>query len=246
MTTAAKPSAASRSAVDRRAECGEMPLDDRSVDHALRRGRRFVPGRRSPAGPGRWPRRDPGRAGTDDPARRAGGSMFVASTTVRRPSPSRMDSSRVELRERGARRPLVRRVARDERAERIGRQDLVGSELPSRECRLAGAGGADQHDEAGIGDLDGRHPSMMPPGSAAVRAGPRSRRPRRRGSRTTAGRRPRVRGPRVRRPGGTGRRATGTGGSRRRPCPSRAGRRRGRRRRAWRGPCRRCGRRRGR
>ena len=65
---------------------------------------------------------------------------------------------RVEHPEGSLRRGLVRLIARDDRPEAIRGQDLVGGEMACCEGRLAGPGCADQHDQAGIVDLDLGHP----------------------------------------------------------------------------------------
>ena len=50
---------------------------------------------------------------------------------------------------------LVPLVHADHRAERVRADDLVGVEVPSRPRRLAGAGHADEHDEARVGEPEG-------------------------------------------------------------------------------------------
>jgi hypothetical protein len=78
----------------------------------------------------------------------------------------------VEEPERHARRRLVGLVARDERPERVGREDLVAREVSAGEGRLAGTGRPDEQDDRRIGDLeDGRQRydarrASQPPASA--------------------------------------------------------------------------------
>ena len=68
------------------------------------------------------------------------------------PRRSRATTAAVEGRERRPGRRLVRRVAGDQRPERVRGQDLVGREVARRERRLAGPGGPDEHDERWIRD----------------------------------------------------------------------------------------------
>ena len=113
-----------------------------------------------------------------------------------------------------------------------------GAKRRAASVDLPGAGRADEHDEARIGEDEGRHRGLRSPGDlrhGAQRGGPRSRRPRPRGPRSSAGRRPSARVGRGRRSAGSASRATGTRCSRRRPCPRSAARRRGRTPRAARG-----------
>ena len=90
-------------------------------------------------------------------ARRALGVALVASTTTTRPAARRVVELAMQDLERHRRGGLIRGVARDVLAQGIGREHGVGREVASREGRLAGAGRADQHDDAGLGD-PGRRP----------------------------------------------------------------------------------------
>ena len=84
----------------------------------------------------------------------------------------------MKRRERRAGRPLIGLVTGDRRPKRIGRQDVIGCEMAFGKRRFAGAGRADEDDQAWILDDDDGHRAMMPqirggacPGSRDLRGG---------------------------------------------------------------------------
>ena len=105
------------------------------------------------------------------PARRPGRSRrvaalarrvtFVASITVSHPRSSRRCAARWRSSKAAATGALVGRVVGDDRPKGIRRQDLGRAEVASRERRLAGAGHADQDDQAAGRNGDLGHPAIM-------------------------------------------------------------------------------------
>ena len=75
----------------------------------------------------------------------------------------------VQPAEREAGRPLVGFVAGEHPSIGIGGEDLVRAKVAGRERGLAGAGRADEHDQARVRDLESMHPLMMRPATALVR-----------------------------------------------------------------------------
>ena len=125
--------------------------------HDLRRHRRR-PGRGCGCAPVRrrveQRRREPGRRGARRararPSRRPASSPVVSTTVVRRRAQPLGDDE-VEHLEGVAARAQVALAAADDRPQTVRRHDLIGLEPPRGPVRLARGGGADEHDEAGVG-----------------------------------------------------------------------------------------------
>ena len=75
----------------------------------------------------------------------------------------------MECRKRGPRGALVRLVTGDDRAVRVGAQDLVRREVARRERRLATSGRPDEDDESRDGDDDARDGRARDVGQLAIR-----------------------------------------------------------------------------
>ena len=89
-------------------------------------------------------------ASARQPARRLGSRPVVSITVVSlRAKP--LGDDELEQLERVLRRALVALAGADDGAQAVRRDDLLGREPLRRPVRLAGAAGADEHDEAGIG-----------------------------------------------------------------------------------------------
>ena len=133
-----------------------------SAAGARRAGRSRGRGARGCA-PGRPPRacRARSRPGTgrarlasSTSGRRASRCTFVASTTVRRGCARRRPAMKCSTANASVGGALVVLVVGDEAAAEVGRDHLGRREVLARERALARARRADQHDEAGIGEVD--------------------------------------------------------------------------------------------
>ena len=161
-TTASSPSAASAPVVDRRPDRGEVAPDHRRVDDPL--GPRRVPCQDHGGGQVQHERRDrdAGGAGTDEPGRSRAPLEVrgVEDGQAAGQQPGRQLA--MEPLEGGPRDALVGGIAGDPGPERVRGEDLVRVEQARREGRLPGAGRADEEDERRVRELDDRHPAMMP------------------------------------------------------------------------------------
>ena len=90
-------------------------------------------------------------------ARRADGSTLVASTTAICPFASRRSRASWSTAKAALVAAWFASSPETIRPERVGRQDLVGREMARREGRLAGAGRADEDDQARVGEDDLGH-----------------------------------------------------------------------------------------
>ena len=176
----------------------------------------------------------PWRSASARQAARRPASSPVESITVvsRRAHP--LGDDQVEHLERVAARALVALAGADDRAQPVRGDDLVGVEPLARPVRLAGGGGADEHDEARVGEP---HAAVVPHSHAARSRTTLSHRLRDRQREDPEGRRQAPaagrgapQGRREGRPGRPGRHQVGRGGLARDPA-GRRGPRRGRDRR---------------